>query len=528
MRRVTIPPRIGLGFALGLHANGATVGVYQSTFIGLQADHSSTEYQSTAILIADSEVTLQDVDVTDCDGALAAPIRFDTSNVTILNGHFQNNTSDGLGGAMVVANTSISVSDSEFIGNQTNGDGGAILALATSDLTVTNTTFTGNHASQGGAIRVPNGGTTPSLEVRGSTFTENSATLQGGAIAGVALPRFLVDDSTFVGNTAAHGGAIGVSDSPDFAIHASGFCDNVASTAGGALFLERDLGSGGITNSWFVANSAPDSAAGRLYQTGMPLTNLALLGGNATGAAGGGGLRLDGYVGGLMNSIVAYTVAGDGIRAIGTTMPVYRDDFWQNAEADVRSEGGTDLPAMNLQVDPGFATWPPTSTTCSPRDVRVLANSPTRDAGSGVDPDATMADLGPFGGSNAPDWAWADVDGDGAPWNADCDDHDALVIDDPCTPIDTGDADTDTDTDSDTDSDTDADSDTDSDADADADSDSDTDPVETGVQPLPVWYTGGGCSTGAAPGALWLVFTTALILPRRRRSRTTYQGSPPG
>jgi len=101
------------------------------------------------------------------------------------------------GGTIALANLAVSY------GYDGNGMGGAILNEGT--LTVSNSTFSGNDAYNGGAI-FNEGGT---LTVTNSTFSGNSAHLDGG---GGAISNdyglLTVSNSTFSGNQAYNGGAI--------------------------------------------------------------------------------------------------------------------------------------------------------------------------------------------------------------------------------------------------------------------------------------------------------------------------------
>ncbi len=83
-----------------------------------------------------------------------------------------------------------------------------------------------------------------------------------------------------------------------------------------------------------------------------------------------------------------------------------------------------DCPAIglhdNLYPPPDLMAWrsgqrPPLV------DLRPATESPMIDSGSGVDPDHSAADIGPFGGTHG---VWTDADGDGSPIHFDCDDQD--------------------------------------------------------------------------------------------------------
>ncbi len=79
------------------------------------------------------------------------------------------------------------------------GNGGAIIDAGT--LTVTNSTFSGNSGTDGGAIH-SNAGGSGALTVTNSTFSGNSATEFGGAIDNAGSNSMTVTDCTFSANSA--------------------------------------------------------------------------------------------------------------------------------------------------------------------------------------------------------------------------------------------------------------------------------------------------------------------------------------
>jgi predicted outer membrane repeat protein len=87
------------------------------------------------------------------------------------------------------------------------GAGGAIGCMDSGSLVATDDSFTGNSAIEGGAIF-------PSydLNVAASTFSDNSATVEGGAIDTTNVLSAVIADSTFAGNsTAGNGGGLFIS-----------------------------------------------------------------------------------------------------------------------------------------------------------------------------------------------------------------------------------------------------------------------------------------------------------------------------
>jgi predicted outer membrane repeat protein len=137
------------------------------------------------------------------------------SDTTITGSKFSNNsaiTGGAIAGRDVAQNNTaakLSIKDSVFDSNTATGNGGAI-ANTFSNTTVTDTTFTGNKADGlGGAIYndgADNQGVLSNIKLATSTFTGNSAT-SGGAIYNNG--DVTITDTSFTNNTATeNGGAI--------------------------------------------------------------------------------------------------------------------------------------------------------------------------------------------------------------------------------------------------------------------------------------------------------------------------------
>jgi predicted outer membrane repeat protein len=147
-------------------------------------------------------------------------------------------------------------------GNGSGGDGGAILADAGSALSVNQDTFIDNSAVNGGAIA---GGVSADL----CTFTSNTASLNGGAIANTQSAA--LTGCTFTSNTAGgSGGAIentgeltlaADSNHPPQPVYNT-FTTNTAVTGGGAIDSSGGgQGQAGIHESNFYGNTAANGGA---------------------------------------------------------------------------------------------------------------------------------------------------------------------------------------------------------------------------------------------------------------------------
>jgi predicted outer membrane repeat protein len=97
------------------------------------------------------------------------------------------------------------ISDSVFIENSVpNGPGGAIYAT-TGNASIVNTSFTGNHATDGGAIYAGNGA--GNANITNTTFSRNYATNNCGAID-LEAAVVTLNDTHFNYNGAKNGSAI--------------------------------------------------------------------------------------------------------------------------------------------------------------------------------------------------------------------------------------------------------------------------------------------------------------------------------
>jgi hypothetical protein len=157
-------------------------------------------------------------------------------------------------------------------------------------LTVTDSTFSGNGSSVGGAI--VNGGT---LTVTNSTFSGNSASslmFGGGAIASNSPGTFIVTNSIFSANNARAGGAILNVGTGPLTVTNSTFSSNSTGVIGGGGAIYNFAATVAVTTSTFSGNSASGSGAIENYGT-LSVTNSTFADNNSAhsgaGAIGNGG-----------------------------------------------------------------------------------------------------------------------------------------------------------------------------------------------------------------------------------------------
>ncbi|MCL2687561.1 MAG: hypothetical protein FWE58_03400, partial [Methanobrevibacter sp.] len=210
------------------------------------------------------------------------------NNLTIDNCLFENNTANGIGGAIdfVESVGTFLIINSIFNNNRANnnsaydevnegysGYGGAIANYDSSGIVIINSTFTNNSAYYGGGAIYNYGGST--VIINGSNFTNNFAEYDsgniedeelwakgnGGAIfnEGIEsgdLTELIIINCNFINNSASCGGAID-NKAANLIVINSNFTDNVAFYCGGAI--ENWIGGSiNITGCNFTNNSAGD------------------------------------------------------------------------------------------------------------------------------------------------------------------------------------------------------------------------------------------------------------------------------
>jgi len=173
------------------------------------------------------------------------------SLIHITGGHFENNRSGSMAGALY-ANQTLVISGTHFISNTAQTFGGGVLAWR--DAVVTNARFERNTAQNNdiGALYVAT-----DLLMSESTFISNTAGVHYGAVwAGVDVH---ITGGAFTGNVAqtGHTGALGV----DGALWLTGthFVGNRAATTSGAIDVQGDLR---MSGSDVLSNTAGEQGGG--------------------------------------------------------------------------------------------------------------------------------------------------------------------------------------------------------------------------------------------------------------------------
>lgn len=197
------------------------------------------------------------------------------SGVTIADGNAQD------GGGIFSFGGILDVSDCTFTGNVAN-NGGGIRNSSSGTLTVTGCTFILNNGGNGAAI--DNRGT---LSVTGSAFISNTATGWGGGVYNYTNNQATVDGSLFTGNKAQDGSGI-CNHKGALDVTGSEFSGNDAKSNGGGIYSEKPMT---INGSAFYNNSAA-RGGGICSSNTLILTGSEFRGNAVSSSISGGGAIL--------------------------------------------------------------------------------------------------------------------------------------------------------------------------------------------------------------------------------------------
>ncbi len=383
-----------------------------------------------------SELNLEDVEITGnsaygSGGAIFLYATDRTASLTRVTVS-QNTSQAGWGGGIECEWWNhLDIVDSSFVDNEACYDGGAIANWYEAQSSIVGTSFEGNRAASGsgGALILYPGDTAGyPIEVSDCSFSDNEASSSGGALwAGWSLDVQLLG-SRFTGNEAGGaGGAVEIYVVEDATVAGNLFCANQADY-GGALAVEW-----ATTDSWsnniFLQNEAGlGGGAYRYASYGAQTVNNSFAGNSAS--EWGGAYYASWAYSDFRNNAVVSTVAGNGIYA-GDAYSYANSPVAYNAWSDnvVIDAGGyfwveQGLDGNLLVEDAGFLDLV-LDGSCDD-DLHLALGSPLIDAGDPEipDPDGSPADIGAYGGPETP---IEDHDGDGWDRSQDCVDGAASI-----------------------------------------------------------------------------------------------------
>jgi predicted outer membrane repeat protein len=282
-------------FQSNTSTHGGAVGGYESTLTVTNCEFSSNSASQNGGAIYNDQAPTS---ISNCSftqnraDVQGGAVSVNRAGATVDRSQFSGNAS-GLGGALAGYDSDVSISNSQFSSNtaalgQSTRGGAVWLNLQSPE--IRNCTFSDNVAgSLGGAVEVNN---TPQAIISDCNFIDNSAVNGGGGVSGlwdlqspepsVTVLRcsfqgnssgleagaiysyychFLIQETTFISNTGANGGAIMLDyalDKPT-RVERCIFIGNSATTVGGAIRCYEQ--SVEVENSLFVSNSAPNAGA---------------------------------------------------------------------------------------------------------------------------------------------------------------------------------------------------------------------------------------------------------------------------
>ncbi|RZU40035.1 hypothetical protein [Edaphobacter modestus] len=227
----------------------------------------------------------------------------------------------------------VAIAGSWFADNRVAEDGGAFTSRC--KLTVENTQFERNHAGRdGGAMYL---GVRSEVTMRAVQFRDNQAVRSGGAIASIGDlaggSALRVNNGRFERNIAgAAGGAISAGEAGRVEIGVGAFVGNVATTAGGAMYVRQSPLK--VSRSLFLRN--------RSSQTGGAIESFCM---PATG-------------GQVTNTIFASNVAANAGAFFGTQMTFVNTSIVSNGNRPVQQgqncSGASAISFVNTIIEGGF------------------------------------------------------------------------------------------------------------------------------------------------------------------------------
>ncbi|MGP1273249.1 MAG: choice-of-anchor Q domain-containing protein [Phycisphaerales bacterium] len=190
--------------------------------------------------------------------------------IVIRNCEFELNNANA-GGAIYSIVPNLTIEDSDFTDNTASLFGGAVRSAGAAGIsvTITGSAFTNNRALAGNGGAIDHAGNGAALTIADSTFTGNTCTSAGGAVFAVNANAVTVTGTMFADNIALgtasqDTGGLFVGNSPSVLVRACEFLRNLCAGSGGAVRFADSTGL--IIDTRFVENQA--SAGGAIQIVG--------------------------------------------------------------------------------------------------------------------------------------------------------------------------------------------------------------------------------------------------------------------
>ena len=347
---------------------------------------------------------------------------------------FTGNSAAASGGAIYGYTTvgSLDIADASFSSNTaTSDDGGAVAAFRRTALDISNSSFDSNSSvyGDGGAIHFEPGFNTHDLIVDASTFEDNDAGGDGGAVSVLKGDEIIILDSELIRNVSdGDGGAVFIDRAVQTTAERLTLHGNSAADSGGGWCEQDTTQPGSMTNLLIVENEADDGAG--IYLDGVLDTyvvNNTMVGNDAANA--GAHLFVSSGTVRFINNVFAWGKDGSGLYG-DATAAAGSDIYYNDAYSNSGGEYGGSFTSQtglsgNIDADPALKDYTIDGDETND-DLHLELSSPAVDAGHPAifDVDGTVSDIGAYGG---PDADVQDSDGDGYFDHVDCDDSDASI-----------------------------------------------------------------------------------------------------
>ena len=217
---------------------------------------------------------------------------------------FISNQASTEGGAIYTGvDASVSISNTSFTKNSSQNKGGAMFCTD-SQVTLNNCTLgssdaaDANTAAESGALYIDGAQTSKTFTIsNASAFTKNTATEKGGGVFNHSAGTLSVSQTTFSGNRATdgssnngYGGGLYVDGSGTTSLDKTTLDGNSASNSGGAISFDNDAATLNLTNSTLSNNSSNVKGGGLMAANGtLNISNATFNGNICTGGSNGNG-----------------------------------------------------------------------------------------------------------------------------------------------------------------------------------------------------------------------------------------------
>jgi predicted outer membrane repeat protein len=203
----------------------------------------------------------------------------------LVNAIIENNTAANGAGILNNVNATMTATNSTIRTNTATTNGGGLLSNTGSSTTLTNVTFTGNITSTasglGGGVFM----TGATLSINGGTFSTNQARNGGAVFVNAVGTSASISGTTFTGNTAAVNGGAVYLNANTLSISDSTFTSNTAQANGGAM--QTTTGTTLNLTNVNVSNNSAGGIGGGVMSGGMFTITGSVLTGNSAGVRGG-------------------------------------------------------------------------------------------------------------------------------------------------------------------------------------------------------------------------------------------------